>query len=60
MLNIFEEVHNVGFVYNDINLDNLMFDYKIDIKQLNHTKNDFFETNSITLVDFGYTTSYMD
>ena len=60
MLNIFEEVHNAGFVYNDIKLDNLMFDYKIDFKQLTHSKDDFFETNSITLVDFGYTTSYMD
>ena len=30
LLNIFEQIHEAGFVYNDLKLDNLMIDHKFD------------------------------
>ena len=31
MLNIFEQIHSAGYVYNDLKLDNLLFDFGVDL-----------------------------
>ena len=54
-----EFVHDAGYVYNDLKLDNLMFDYCQDIKGLALADHDFFQTINVNLIDFGYSTSYL-
>lgn len=34
LLNILEQAHSAGCVYNDLKLDNLLFDYGADVKDL--------------------------
>ena len=34
LINSLERIHNAGYVYNDLKLDNLLLDYKTDVKKL--------------------------
>ena len=48
LLNIFEQIHEAGFVYNDLKLDNLMVDRNFNLQQIEQCNNkptNLFEHN---------------
>lgn len=50
LLNLFESIHNNGYVYNDLKLDNILVgDKDSSIESL----------SKITLIDFGLCSSYL-
>ena len=53
-------MHGSGFVYNDLKLDNFLFDLGVDSKQLNNSEENFFEKHKINIIDFGYATPYLN
>ena len=59
-MNILEQVHGAGFVYNDLKLDNLLVDADTDIKDVCKTDDDIFDMINVNLIDFGYITKYQD
>ena len=60
LLNILEKIHEVGFVYNDLKLDNLLLDANVDFKSLLTTDEDFFARININIIDYGFVTKYLD
>ena len=60
MLDILELVHQSGFVYNDLKLDNFLLDVKVDSRQLITSNENFFKTLKVHLIDFGFATTYLD
>lgn len=60
MLDILESIHNAGFVYNDLKLDNLMLDYGLDERILRKTNEDIFDQHKVNIIDFDFATTYVD
>ena len=60
VLDILELVHKAGLVFNDLKLDNLLLDYGVDIDKLSTTKENIFEKYNVNLIDFGFSTSYIN
>ena len=54
-----ENVHMAGYVYNDLKLDNLLLDFDTDVESLLKTDDDIFDENNVTLIDFGFVSSYL-
>ena len=59
LLDILEEIHNAGFVYNDMKLDNIMVGQDDQIEDYDENKN-CFQNAKIYLIDFGFTRTYID
>ena len=59
LINIFERIHDAGYVFNDLKLDNLMFDVDANSQQLKKSKLNIFEKNNVNIIDFGYATPYL-
>ena len=59
IIRIFEQIHASGYVYNDLKPDNIMLGSIEDLPQT-YTKGNCFKNASIKLVDFGYSTKYID
>ena len=59
LLNIHQQVHSAGFVFNDLKLDNLMLDFDSNEKLLLESNDDIFEDYNVNIIDFGYATSYL-
>lgn len=57
MLNIFEQIHRAGYVYNDLKLDNIMIQYG---KKVNLQDDSCFKDVNICLIDFGFASQYID
>lgn len=60
MLNILEQIHAVGFVHNDLSLNNLMLGYDVSSSKLTSTDDDIFARNNVHLVDMGFASPYFD
>ena len=60
LIYILEQVHAAGLTYNDLKLDNILLDYGTDVEELSKTQENIFESNNITLIDFGFATEYHD
>lgn len=60
MINILEQIHQAGFVFNDLKLDNLLFDMDADAKKLRTTEENIFDKNNINIIDFGFVCPYVD
>ena len=59
-MNILEQIHSAGFVYNDMKLDNLLMDFNFDAKQIIENEENIFENNNVNLIDMGFATTYLD
>lgn len=57
-LDLLEQIHIAGYVYNDLKLDNLLVDFKEHLPSKAGNEN-CFANASINLVDFGFTTKYL-
>ena len=58
LLNILEQIHNAGYIYNDLKLDNLMVMHQFTTDFLN--SGNIFLDNEVAVIDFGFATSYID
>lgn len=59
-MNILEHIHGAGLIFNDLKLDNLLFDHGVNIDTLIKSEDNFFETMNVNLIDFGFVTSYIN
>lgn len=55
-----EKIHAAGYVYNDLKLDNLLLDFKTNVKSMQKSSKNIFETHSVNIIDFGFATPYLD
>lgn len=60
LLNIFEQIHTAGFVFNDLKLDNLLFDIDVDAEKLRTMEENIFDNNNINIIDFGFVCPFLD
>ena len=60
LLNILEQIHRAGHVFNDLKLDNLLLDFNSDVSILQTTAENIFENHNVTLIDFGFATTYLN
>lgn len=58
LVNILEQVHAAGLVFNDLKLDNLLLDAGINLANLCAATDDFFDVLNVTIIDFGFATPY--
>ena len=63
LLYIFEKIHNSGYVFNDLKLDNIMVGYKQQIPSYQPAQNgkapkSVFAECNLSIIDFGFVTSY--
>ena len=59
-LDFLEQVHNAGYIYNDLKLDNLLIDLKHHLPSKVAENQSCFAKTSINLVDFGFATKYTE
>ena len=55
-----EQIHKIGYVFNDLKLDNILFDIGLDPQYLIKTNDNIFESFKVNLIDFGFATEYLD
>ena len=60
LTSIVERIHKTGYIYNDLNLDNLLLDYDFNVDHKQSKIGDFFEKHSVNIVDVHFATSYKD
>lgn len=60
LINILESIHQAGYVYNDLKLDNLMLDYGIDSKYLQTTNDNIFDDHKVNIIGFDFISTYID
>lgn len=60
LLNMLEQIHTAGYVFNDLKLDNLMFDANIDSRKIKKSDDDIFINNNVNIIDFGFATRYLE
>lgn len=51
LIHLLENFHNIGYIYNDLKLDNILVGDK---------DSSYESLSKITLIDFGLCTSYLD
>ena len=60
LLNMLQRVHEAGYVYNDLKLDNLLMDFGTPGHELRDSNENIFQNRSVNLIDFGFATRYVD
>ena len=61
ILNILEVIHESGFVYNDLKLQNILVDYHVNVEnQFDDPYSNIFKNIDLKLVDYGLATSWVD
>ena len=59
LLNIMEQIHTKGYVFNDLKLDNLLFNFDTKIDDIMKTTDeDIFRENNVNIIDFGFASPY--
>lgn len=58
-IDLLEQIHNAGYVYNDLKLDNLLLDFKQSLPARPSIYENCFADVTINLVDYGFTTKYL-
>lgn len=59
VLEILEQIHAAGYVYNDLKLDNLLIGFHDQVPGETYEDN-CFKNCTINLVDFGFATRYLE
>jgi serine/threonine protein kinase len=59
LLNILEQIHSAGYVYNDLKLDNILLGHGQKLPA-DCSYGNCFEDIDLTLVDFGFATRYIN
>lgn len=54
-----EKIHQAGYTYNDLKLDNLLIGFKDKLPK-GYTSSNIFEDVSLHLIDYGFATRYID
>ena len=57
LINILEQIHSAGYVYNDLKLDNLMVMHCVMPDFYN--SGNIFLANEVAIIDFGFATRYL-
>ena len=60
IIDMLEQIHAAGFIYNDLKLDNLLLTHRNKETNLKADSADFFKNNEISMIDFGFATRYLD
>lgn len=60
VLTILEQMHQAGYIFNDLKLDNLLFDSGVDTNDLKAAKGNIFDKQNINIIDFGFVSPYLD
>ena len=64
VVNILQQIHMAGYVHNDLKFDNLLLDYNCNTncntKALSDKIENIFFDNSVSIIDFGFVTKYLD
>lgn len=60
LLNIYEQIHIAGYVYNNLKFENLAFDSSFDPNKIQDASRDIFERNNVNIVDFKYATPFIN
>ena len=60
LINILEQIHSAGQVFNDLKLDNLLFDLGVDVTTLRTTEENIFAKYNVNIIDFGFVCPYVD
>ena len=60
LLSVFQEIHSVGYAYNDLKLDNIMVGYGQKLLKLKENEQkSSLEGVTLHLVDFGYSSKFI-
>ena len=59
ILHIFERIHATGYVYNNLNPDNLLLDYDVDMKTLHSEQADIFELRNVNMINMRFATPFL-
>lgn len=57
ILNMLEQIHAAGYVYNDLKLDNLMVNLQCELPI--DARRNVFKNMPLNIVDFGFATKYL-
>lgn len=60
IINVLEQIHNAGYIYNDLKLDNILVDLNQSLPLKQSSNKSVFENCKLRLIDFGFATSYID
>ena len=60
LLNVLEQIHNAGYIFNDLKLDNLMLENSVDCRKIKKSDGDIFLNNNVNIIDFGFATQYLE
>ena len=58
ILNMFEQIHAAGYVYNDLKLDNLITNHLCKLPKDGSHRN-VFANVPLNIIDFGFATEYV-
>ena len=59
VLNILEQMHQAGYIFNDLKLDNLLFDAGVKTEDLKTSEGDIFDQQNVNIIDFGFVSPYL-
>lgn len=59
VIKLLEIIHNSGYVFNNLSLENLYVDFNVSIKDLGQAGEDLFEMHKIFMNNMSFATPYI-